>query len=481
MTVDELVERLRGIVGGEHVLRGADLEEYSHDSTFLETMPSAAVFPGSTDEVAAVARLCSETRTPLTTRGAGSGLVGGPVPLASGVVLSTHRLQHLEIVGDDLMAVAGAGVVTGQLDEAAGRQGLMYPPDPSSVAISTIGGNVACNSGGLRCLKYGVTADYVTGMTVVLADGQILRLGGPLRKRSSGYRMQALFIGSEGTLGIVTEVVLKLIPRPQHRATAMVSFDSIADAAQAVRRLLQGGYLPAALELMNREALRLVADLLPPGLSAEHGAVLLLEQDGSDGEHVLFELAEMVDLLGGVDNRVAQSEAEREGIWKARRSFGQVVRAERKHVFGEDVAVPISQIPEMARRLEALSREHGIALPTVAHAGDGNLHPNLLFREDQRHQVGTLAARIFHDAIELGGTISAEHGLGALKRDFAILEHGPETIGWWRRLKDLFDPRGILNPHKVLPEQAADERFLDNQPGWGKTLASGVDRTEAAE
>jgi glycolate oxidase len=476
---DRLTQRLREIVGQPHLLVGEALEDYAHDATFLESPPLAAVLPGTTEEVAAILRLCGETGTSLTTRGAGSGLVGGPVPLAGGVVLSTERFDQVRIVPEDLMAVAGAGVITGELDEAAAAHGLMYPPDPASVAICSIGGNVACNSGGLRCLKYGVTADYVTGMTVVLAGGTVLHLGGRLRKRSSGYRLLSLFVGSEGTLGVVTEVTLKLIPRPRHLAAAMVSFDGVEPAAEAVRRLLQAGHLPAALELMNREALGMVADLLPPAVGSDHAAVLLVEQDGNDPEHVLGELAGMVELLGGTGDWVAQSEAEREGLWRARRSFGQVLRERRKHVFTEDVAVPISLVPEMVRRIAELSRRHGIAIPVVAHVGDGNLHPNFLFEERQRPLVPLLAAQILRDAVELGGTISAEHGLGALKRDFAVLEHGADAIGWWRRLKDVFDPAGILNPHKVFPERPADDRFLDAMPGWGATLASGFDRTEA--
>ncbi|MDQ6691949.1 MAG: FAD-binding protein [Candidatus Dormibacteraeota bacterium] len=440
----------------------------------------AAVLPGSTEQVSRVVSLCAESRTPVTSRGAGSGLVGGPVPLAGGVVLSLERMNELHVDAANLMATAGAGVVNGDLDAAAAQHGLMYPPDPASKMISTIGGNVACNSGGPHCLKYGLTSDYVVGLTVVLADGQVLKLGGPVRKRSSGYRMIQLFVGSEGTLGIVTEVVVKLVPRPRHHATAMVGFSTIEDAADAVRRVLQSGHFPAALELMNREALQFVADFLPSGFKPEHEAVLVIEQDGNDAEQVLLQLAEMVEILDGVDNRVAQSEAEREGIWNARRQFGHVLTALRKNVFSEDIAVPISMIPEMVRRFHKLGLKYGISMPTVAHAGDGNLHPTLVFEENQRHLIAPIAAQIFRDAVELGGTISAEHGLGALKRDFAILEHGPETIAWWKRLKDLFDPEGILNPHKIFPEQPADEHFLDQQPGWGAKLASGRDRSEVA-
>ena len=477
--VEDLSARLSAIVGADHVLSDGAIEEYSHDATFVESPPLAVVLPATTDEVAAVARVCSETGTPLTTRGQGSGLVGGPVPLSGGVVLSTERFTSIEIFDRDLMATAGAGAITGDIDAAAAEHGLMYPPDPGSVSMCSIGGNVACNSGGMHCLKYGVTADYVTGLTVVLVDGTVLRLGGRLRKRSSGYRLLSLFVGSEGTLGIVTEVTVKLIPRPRQHATAMVSFDSIEDASEAVGRLLTSGHFPAALELLNQSALHHVGDLLPAGLSSEHAAVLIVEQDGSDAESVLMELAQMVEVLGGTGDWVAQTDAEREGLWKARRTFGQVLRRERKNVFGEDVAVPLSQIPEMVRRFDTMAREHGVQMPAVAHVGDGNLHPNFLFEESQRPLVAPLAAQILRDSIELGGTISAEHGLGCLKRDFAILEHGDVAIGWWRKLKDLFDPKGILNPHKLFPEQPADDRFLDAQPGWGKTLASGLDRTES--
>ena len=476
----DLLTRLRAVVGPANVIVDERLEDYEHDGTFLQHPLQAAVLPATTEEVAEVVKACTETRTPITSRGAGSGLVGGPVPLSGGIVLSLERFTQLEIDSANLMAVAGAGVINGDLDAAAAEHGLMYPPDPASKLISTIGGNVACNSGGPHCLKYGLTADYVVGLTVVLADGTILKLGGRIRKRSSGYRMMQLFVGSEGTLGIVTEVIVKLVPRPRHHATAMVGFTTIEDAADAVRRVLQSGHFPAALEMLNRATLEIVGHLLPSGFRNDHEAVLLIEQDGNDAEQVLMELAAMVEILDGVDNRVAQSETEREGLWRARRHLGHVMVEMRQNVFSEDIAVPISKVPEMVHRFQALADQHGIRMPVVAHAGDGNLHPTLIFEEEQRHLVGPIAAQIFRDAVELGGTVSAEHGLGALKRDFAALEHSAEEIGWWRRLKDLYDPLGILNPHKIFPEQPADEHFLDAQPGWGVKLASGRDRAEVA-
>jgi glycolate dehydrogenase FAD-linked subunit len=464
--VSDLVAALAGIVGHSHVLSGDAAEDFTHDATFMRHGLLAVVSPADTEEVAAVVRACAQTATPVVARGAGTSLVGGPVPLSGGVVLSLDRLTGLEIDVANTVAVAGAGVITGLLDQAANAEGLMYPPDPASLEMSTVGGNVACNSGGMRCLKYGVTADYVTGLTVVLASGDVLRLGGKLRKRSSGYRLSQLFIGSEGTLGIVTEVIVKLVPLPRYRATAMVSFASVDGAGRAVSRVLAAGHFPAALEIMDRRTLKMVADKLPPGFDPEMEAVLVVEQDGNDEEHVQLELLSMVELLGGIDNHVAQSSLERERLWEARRSFGKVLMSMPHNFFTEDVAVPISQIPEMARRVRRLAEDTGLEICVLGHAGDGNLHPTLLFSDEQRPLVSQAAAQIFRDALELGGSISAEHGLGALKRDYAEVEHGSLAMGLMRQIKTLLDPDHILNPHKVFPEQPADDDFLNRIPGW---------------
>ena len=463
---ESLVARLVGLVGPAHVLRGEAARDFTHDATFIEHGLLAVVRPADTDQVAAVVRACAEAGTPVLARGAGTSLVGGPVPLAGGVVLGLDRLDHLEIDVANTVAVAGAGVITGSLDQAANVHGLMYPPDPASVELSTIGGNVACNSGGLRCVKYGVTADYVVGLTVVLADGRVLRLGGRLRKRSSGYRLMHLFVGSEGTLGVVTEVVVKLVPLPRHRAAAMVGFRTVEDAGAAVARVLAAGHLPAALELIDRGTMALVRDRLPAGFEPDLEAALVVEQDGSEEQLVQLELMRMVELLDGVDNRIAQSSLERDRLWDARRSFGKVLMGMPHNFFAEDVAVPIGSIPEMVRRVDRLAARTGLRILIVGHLGDGNLHPTIVFDEDQRHLVSGAAAQIFRDAIDLGGSISAEHGLGALKRDYAEVEHGPLAMDLMRRLKGLLDPAGILNPHKVFPEQPADDDFLNNMPGW---------------
>lgn len=462
-----MIERLHGIVGERFVLTGDKLGDYRYDGTFMEGDALAAVLPDRTEQVQAIIRLCRELKVPVIPRGRGTSLVGGPVPVGPGVVLSLERLDSIEIDAGAMVAVAGAGAITGQIQEAAAERGLMYPPDPASAAMSSIGGNVACNAGGMSCLKYGLTADYVLGMTVVLADGRLLRLGGRTRKRSSGYRLAQIFVGSEGTLGVMTELILKLIPRPRHHALAAVSFGSREAAGQAVLRLLAAGQLPSALEILDREAIELVASAAPTGFDKVPEALLLVEQDGTDADRVLEDVLAAVELLGGDESRVAQTPAERERLWNVRKSFGKVLIAMPHNHFSEDIAVPINAVPEMLRRITALAVDTGLRIATMGHAGDGNLHPCILFDDGQRELVGEAAARLFADAVELGGTISAEHGLGALKRDHAVLEHEPVEIELWRALKQQLDPEGLLNPHKVFPEGPPDGRFLERQPGWG--------------
>jgi glycolate oxidase len=464
-TSTQVLKDLAAIVGDQHVITEA-FEPFGHDATFMDGELIAAVLPGTTAEVSAVMKVCSDLAIPVVARGGGTSLVGGSVPLGGGVVLSLERMTGIEIDTGNVCAIAEAGAITGRIQEEAALRGLMYPPDPASASMSSIGGNVACNSGGPSCLKYGVTADYLMGMTVVLAGGQVLKLGGRTRKRSSGYRLAHLFVGSEGTLGIVTEVVLKLIPLPQHRATAIVSFRTATDAAAAVARLMGSGHLPAALELMDRGALELVEHLLPPGLGTDAGCVLLIEQDGGTPQQVQADIEAMVVVVDGIDNRLAQSGSERDKLWNARRSFGKVLMAMRKNFFAEDISVPISAIPDMLARIERLAAETGLKIPVVAHAGDGNVHPSIVFDDDQRDLVGPAAARLFADAVELGGSISGEHGLGSLKRDHAAKEHSALEFDLMRQLKVAMDPKGILNPHKVFPEGPADGAFLDRQPGW---------------
>jgi glycolate oxidase len=458
------LDELRAVVGDAGFVEGDALEPYTHDESFVRGAVAAALLPTSVDEVARVLAVCNDAGVAVMARGAGTSLVGGPVALDGGVVLSLERMDAIEVDAPNVCAVVGAGAINGDLQRAAADVGLWYPPDPSSVDISTIGGNVACNAGGICCLKYGVTADYVLGMTVVLADGGVLELGGRTRKRSSGYRLSQLFVGSEGTLGVITSVCVKLIPLPRARRAALVAFADSVAAGEAVARLLGAGHLPCALELIDRGALELVADHLPGGLP-DAGAALLVEQDGSDGAVVEEELQAIVAVLDGLEERIAVDAGQRERLWQARRDIGKVAGALPGGYFAEDVVVPISQIPAMLARIEEIRASSGLRIPVVGHAGDGNLHPLILIGDADRAQIGAAAAQIFEAAVALGGSISAEHGLGVLKRDHAALEHAERELGLMRALKAQLDPNGILNPHKVLPEGPADAGFLSRLPG----------------
>lgn len=458
----EQLARLRQIVGPAHVHSGpAQLIAYSYDGTFQQRRPDVAVAPATTDEVAAVLRLANEHGIPVVPRGAGSGLAGGTVPLAGGIVLNLARMNRIrEISPADGVAVVEPGVITARLQAEAERLGLFYPPDPASLKQSSLGGNVATNAGGPRCLKYGTTKDYVLGLTVVLADGRVLRTGGRLVKQSTGYQLTQLFVGSEGTLGVITEIVLKLVPRPREQATARAAFPSLDQAAATVTATLTAGLLPTALELLDRTCIELVEDHLQLGLPRDAEALLLLEADGSDRAAVQAEVAQMAEIArqhGATEVRVAGDAAEREALWAARRAVSPALGRARPNKLGEDIVVPRSRIPEMVRRVRAIAAEVGLPIPVFGHAGDGNLHPNILF--DRRlpgelERVERAATAIFRAALDLDGTLSGEHGVGSLKREFLGERLGAEGVWAMRAIKQALDPKGILNPGKLFPTRA---------------------------
>ncbi len=462
------LDELTRIVGHAHVHIGpAERIAYSFDATFPQDLPDVAVTPASGDEVAAVLRLAARERIPVHTRGAGTSLAGGAVPVGGGIVLSLARMNRIrEIDPADGVAVVEPGVVTADLQRAVERLGLFYPPDPASLNQCTIGGNVACNAGGPRCLKYGVTKDYVLGLTVVLAEGRVLRLGGRTVKNATGYQLVHLFVGSEGTLGVITEVTLRLVPLPRHRSTAAVSFSTLDAASAAVTGVLSAGILPATLELMDRTTINVVEDYLGMGLPREAEALLLLEQDGNDARATHDEVRQMAVICrehGATRVDVATSPEERERLWHARRAVSAALGRVRPNKLGEDIVVPRSRIPAMVRRIADISARHGLPIAVFGHAGDGNLHPNILF--DRRlpgelERVERAAAEIFAAALELGGTLSGEHGIGSLKREFLSDALGAETVAVMRALKQALDPLGILNPHKLFPERP-DTAHLD--------------------
>jgi glycolate oxidase len=476
--VGAFLDGLTRIVGSEQVHAGpAQRIAYSYDGTFPQDVPFAAVTPADTEQVAAVLRLAGEHKIAVHPRGAATSLSGGAVPIGGGLVLALTRLNRvIEIDPADSVAVVQPGVITADLQRLVEAQGLFYPPDPASLNQSTIGGNVSCNAGGPRCLKYGVTADYVLGMTVVLIDGTVLRLGGRTVKNVTGYQLVQLFVGAEGTLGVVTEVILRLIPKPALRSTAAAYFTTLDGASQAITSILGAGILPVTLELLDRAAINAVEDHLGLGLPRDAEAMLLLEQDGSDAAAIQAEVERMAEICGregATSVAVARTAAERDDLWAARRAVSPALGRIRPNKLGEDIVVPRSKIPAMVRRIGAISAAHDLPIVVFGHAGDGNLHPNILF--DRRlpgelERVERAAADIFTAALELGGTLSGEHGIGSLKREFLEDDMGAAAVDVMRRIKAALDPKGLLNPHKVFPQGgAAHDDFLRALPtleGW---------------
>ena len=455
-----IIERLVSIVGKDSVLDSRqDLVVYSYDGTFEEHQPDVVVLPRATVQVSEVMALATSERIPVVTRGMASGLAAASVPFSGGIALAMTRMNHLlEIDEQNAIAHVEAGMVTADLQAEVEKRGLFYPPDPSSIRHSTIGGNIACNAGGPRCLKYGVTGDYVLGLTVVLADGRVLRTGGKVIKDVVGYDLTALFTGSEGTLGVITEALLKLVAKPRFARTALVEFGLLADASRTVNAILSTGIVPATLELMDETAIACIEEAMHLGLPLDVEAILLVETDGSDEATVLCEIevaARISRECGARAVKVAKDETERANLWKARRSVSPSLARKAPNKLGEDITVPRSAIPEAIRRLKAISAEYGLPIVIFGHAGDGNLHPNILFDKrnpEQWAKIEPMVSQLFNTALELGGTLSGEHGVGMLKRPYITRALGPVSIEIQKHIKQVLDPFNILNPGKVFPD-----------------------------
>ncbi len=454
--IDELVK----ILGRDAVLyTPEDLAVYSYDGTFAEGNPGVIVLPKTAEQVSHVIQLAAEARLPVVPRGMGSGLAAGSVPFPEGsiVICLTRMNRILEIDTQNGTVQVEAGVVTADLQEAVEEIGLFYPPDPSSIRHSTIGGNIACNAGGPRCLKYGVTGDYVLGLTVVLADGRVLKTGGKPIKDVTGYDLKRLFTGSEGTLGLITEALLRLVAKPKYALTALAEFDSLVDASKTVNATLRAGIIPATLELMDQTAIACVEEALQLGLQIDVEASLLIETDGAHEQTVLQEIEAAAQICrenGARSVRLAQTQSERNSLWKARRSMSPALARKAPNKLGEDITVPRSAIPEVIRRLREISAKYNLPIVIFGHAGDGNLHPNILFdkrRPEQWAKVEQMVAEIFEASLAVGGTLSGEHGVGILKRPY--LEHalGPISFDIQRQIKKTLDPLNILNPGKIFP------------------------------
>ena len=436
-----------------------DLAAYSIDSTFAEHRPDVVVLAATTDQVSRVVALANREGIPVVPRGMASGLAAASIPFTGGIALSLTRMNRiLEIDRENRTALVEAGVITADLQAEVERIDLFYPPDPSSNRQSTIGGNIACNAGGPRCLKYGVTGDYVLGLTVVLADGRVLKTGGKVIKDVVGYDLTSLFIGSEGTLGVVTEALLRLTAKPKAVRTARAEFALLDDASRTVNAILSAGIVPATIELMDETAIACIEEAMGLGLPLDVEAMLIIEVDGADEDAVVAEIEAVASICRANGVRavnVARDEQERATLWAARRSVSPSLARKAPNKLGEDITVPRSAIPEAIRRIKAISAQQGLPIVVFGHAGDGNLHPNILFdRRDpeQWEKVEPTVAEIFEVSLQLGGTLSGEHGVGTLKRPFMERALGPLSLEIQRRVKQALDPQNVLNPGKVLPE-----------------------------
>jgi len=458
---NKLVDGLARVVGKDGVLCSEeDLAAYSYDGTFAEGRPALVVLPQTTEQVSRLVKFVADAGVRLVPRGMGSGLAAGSVPIAPGcvVVCFTRMNRILEIDPANSTVRAEAGVITADLQAEVEKHGLFYPPDPSSIRHSTIGGNIACNAGGPRCLKYGVTGNYVLGLTVVLADGRILQTGGKPIKDVTGYNLNALFTSSEGTLGLITEALLRLIARPRHARTALAEFLNLSDATRTVNAVLSAGVVPACLELMDQTAIVCIEEAMHLGLATDTEASLIVETDGADEETVLRDIETAARICrenGARTVRIARDEAERAGLWKARRSISPSLARKAPNKLGEDITVPRDAIPEIVRRLREISARHGLPIVIFGHAGDGNLHPNILFdkrRQEEWAKVERMVEEVFDAALALGGTLSGEHGVGVLKRPYLERALGPVSVEIQRRIKQALDPGNILNPGKMFPD-----------------------------
>lgn len=453
-------EAIERVVGASFVSTDPDLlVRYGVDAYGEGRAPDLVVWPGSTSEVAAVVRLCQEFEVPLTVRGGGTGYSGGAVPVRGGLVLAMDRFTRiLEIDAHNLVAVVQPNVTTGELQRAVERVGLFYPPDPASLERSVIGGNIAECAGGPRAFKYGTTREYVLGLEAVLPTGDVIRTGGRVVKNVVGYDLTRLLVGSEGTLAIITEAVLRLIPKPPARLTLLAEFADLRTAVAGVTAVIEARVVPAALELLDGEALAALARYTGDALSpAETGAALLIEVDGSlaavreEADHV----EEALRSVGARGCRRARDETERERLWGLRRALSPALKTIAPLKLNHDVVVPRARIPELLDLVAELRRRYRLAIPCFGHAGDGNIHVNIMAHPedpDELARARQAERALLEGVVALQGAISGEHGIGFVKAPYLSLQLAPELIALMMRLKHAFDPKGILNPGKIFPE-----------------------------
>ena len=454
----ELARELADLLGDGWRTDASERLAYSYDNSRQQALPDAVALPTDRAQVVALVRACRGSRVPIVARGRGTNTTGAAVPIAGGVVVSFERMQRiLAIRPGDRCAVVEPGVLNGDLQRALAPHGLFWPPDPTSAEYSTIGGNLACNAGGPRAVKYGASRDNVLALTAVTGAGELVVCGSATTKGSTGYDLQRLLVGSEGTLALIVEATLKLAPAPQQRRALRVLYRDVASAAAAVARLMAQPVTPSMLEFMDGDCVRLAREVGGADLPHDAGALLLIEADG-DAETLAYAIEALAraaegDGLVSIDD--AADEAARTKLWAARKALSPALRTLAPGKINEDVVVPVSRIPDLVAGVQALAREFALPIVTFGHAGNGNLHVNILFDPADAAQsqcAHAALARVFALTLSLGGTLSGEHGIGMMKREFMPQAIDASTLSLMRQLKSVFDPDGILNPGKLLPD-----------------------------
>jgi glycolate oxidase len=459
MIDSKITSRIEEIAGKENVSLDKETRVcYSYDATNIKYLPEVIVFVNSARQISEILKLANEHRFPVIPRGAGTGFTGGSLPVEGGAVLVLTKMNRiLQIDTENLIAIVEPGVVTAELQKEVEILGLFYPPDPASLKSSTLGGNVAECSGGMRAVKYGVTKDYVMGLEVVLPTGEIVTTGGKTVKGVVGYDLTKLMVGSEGTLGVITKIILRLLPLPKAKRTMLSIFPTIEATANTVSQIISSRIIPTTLEFMDNATIRCVEHYSRLGLPVDAGGLLIIEVDGRP-EALAAEVGEIEQICrenDAIQVKVAKDSKEADDLWKARRSVSQAVIKLNPTKINEDITVPRSKVPEILRRLEAISKKFDLTIVNFGHAGDGNIHVNIMIDKSKADEVerAKLAVKeVFQAALDLEGTLSGEHGVGITKLPYIHLELGDLGLEVMKRIKRIFDPNNILNPGKVFPE-----------------------------
>ncbi len=457
MISKEILKEITQIVGPEYLITGREaLIEYASDATRLEFMPDAVAIPENTEQVSRILKLATKKGFPVVPRGAGSGMSGGAVPIRGGIVIAMNRFDRiLAIDRENLVCKVEPGVITARLQEAVEKIDLFYPPDPASLNISTIGGNVAECAGGLRAVKYGVTRDYVLGLTVVLPTGEIINTGVQTMKGVAGYDLTRLLIGSEGTLAVITAVILRLVPKPAANRTMIAFFPDVSSAVEVVSKIIRNRIIPSILEFIDRQCLDCIREEMDFPIPLKAGAMLLIEVDG-DTNFVSRDAGKIREVCkqGNVLKfKAAANREEAERLWEARRNVSPSLYKLRPHKISEDIVIPRSRLSDFVAFLGELSQKQGLPVPAFGHAGDGNLHVNIMLDKNspgEMEKANEMVKDLFQKVIQMGGTLSGEHGIGITKAPYLQMEIPRAGLEVMSRIKKAFDPMGILNPGKIF-------------------------------